>query len=68
VTEQRLQELDSKQADMVGAAVSLEKVADTTTYDVHRVRIVVYKGPKDLVVAKQDADTMMALREGARYA
>ena len=62
-TEQRLQELASSHADMVGAAVSLEKVADTTTYDVHRVRIVVYKRPKDLVVAKQDADAMVALRD-----
>lgn len=62
-TEQRLQELASTHADMVGAAVSLEKVADTTTHDVHRVRIVVYKRPRDLVVAKQDADVMVALRE-----
>jgi ribosome-associated translation inhibitor RaiA len=62
-TEQRLQELASTHADMVGAAVSLEKVADTTTYDVHRVRIVVYKRPKDIVVAKEDADAMVALRD-----
>ncbi len=62
-TEQRLQELASRHTDMVGAAVSLEKVADTTTYDVHRVRIVVYKRPRDLVVTKQDADAMVALRE-----
>lgn len=61
-TEQRLRELESGHTDMVGAAVSLEKVADTTTYDVHRVRIVVYKRPKDVVVSKQDADPMVALR------
>ncbi len=62
-TEQRLQELASRHADMVGAAVSLEKVADTTSYDVYRVRLLVYKRPKDLVVAKQDADPMVALRD-----
>jgi ribosome-associated translation inhibitor RaiA len=62
-TEQRLRELASAHSDMVGAAVSLEKVADTTTYDVHRARIVVYKRPKDLVVAKQHADVMVALRD-----
>ena len=62
-TGQRLQELASTHADMVGAAVSLEKVADTTTYDVHRVRIVVYMRPKDTAVAKQDADAMVALRD-----
>lgn len=48
---------------MVGAAVSLEKVAATTTFVMHRVRIVVYKRPRDLVVAKQDADAMVALRD-----
>jgi ribosome-associated translation inhibitor RaiA len=48
---------------MVGAAVALEKAADTQTYDVYRVRIVVYKRPQDIVVTKQDADPMVALRE-----
>lgn len=62
-TELRLNELASVHSDIVGAAVSLEKVADTTTYDVHRVRIIVYKRPKDVVVSKQDADPMVALRE-----
>lgn len=61
-TEQRLRELVSSHSDMVGAAVSLEKVADTKTFDMHRVRIVVYKRPQDIVVTKQDADPMMALR------
>ena len=62
-TEQRLRELASAHEDMVGAAVALERVADTTTYDVHRVRIVIYKRPKDLVVTKLDADFMVALRQ-----
>lgn len=62
-TEQRLAELTSSHTDLIGAAVALEKVADTQTYDVFRVRIVLYKRPQDLVVTKQDADPMLALRE-----
>jgi ribosome-associated translation inhibitor RaiA len=60
-TDQRLQEL-AADSDIVGAAVALEKVADTRTYDVYRVRIVLYKRPRDIVVTKQDADPMVALR------
>jgi len=62
-TERRLGQLASSHADMVGAAVALEKVADTETYDVYRVRIVVYKRPQDIAVKKQDADPMVTLRE-----
>ncbi len=62
-TEQRLQELASTHSDIVGAAVALEKVVDTTTYDVHRVRIVIYKRPNDIAVDKEDPDPMVALRE-----
>lgn len=61
-TEQRLRELASSHSDMIGAAVSLERVADTTTYDLYRVRIVLYKRPADIAVTKQDADPMVALR------
>lgn len=62
-TEQRLRELASAHSDMVGAAVSLEKITDTETYDLHRVRIVVYKRPQDIVITKQDPDPLVALRE-----
>ncbi len=62
-TEQRLRELASTHSDMIGAAVALEKIADTQTYDVYRVRIVVYKRPQDIAVTKQDADPMVALRD-----
>jgi ribosome-associated translation inhibitor RaiA len=62
-TEQRLRELASPQSDMIGAAVSLEKIADTQTFDVYRVRIVVYKRPQDIVVTKQDSDPMVTLRD-----
>jgi len=58
-----LKELASPHSDMIGAAVSLEKVVDTQTYDVYRVRIVVYKRPQDIAVTKQDADPMVALRD-----
>lgn len=61
-TEQRLRALASSHSDVIGAAVSLEKVADTQTYDIYRVRIVLYKRPEDIVVTKQDADPMLTLR------
>lgn len=62
-TEQRLKELASSHSDMIGAAVALEKTVDTQTYDVYRVRIVVYKRPQDIAVSKQDADPMVTLRD-----
>jgi ribosome-associated translation inhibitor RaiA len=62
-TEQRLQELASAHSDVVGAAVALEKVVDTTTYDVYRVRIVIYKRPTDIAVDKKDPDPLVALRD-----
>ena len=61
-TERWLNGLAADHSDMVGAAVALEKVADTKTYDIHRVRILVYKRPQDIVVSKQDPDPMIALR------
>ena len=60
--EQRLQALAASHSDMIGAAVALEKTADTQTYDVYRVRIVVYKRPQDIAVAKEDSDPMVTLR------
>ena len=62
-TEERLQELASSHSDIVGAAVALEKTVDTQSYDVHRVRIVLYKRPQDIAVSKQDPAPMVALRE-----
>jgi ribosome-associated translation inhibitor RaiA len=62
-TEQRLRELSSSHSDIIGAAVALEKTVDTQTYDVYRVRIVLYKRPQDLVVTKEDSDPMVTLRE-----
>ena len=62
-TEQRLRELADSHSDMVGAAVALEKSADTQTYDVYRVRIVVYKRPQDIAVTKEDSDPMVTLRD-----
>ena len=62
-TEQRLLELAGSHTDMVGAAVALEKTVDTQSYDVYRVRIVVYMRPQDVSVSKEEADPMVALRE-----
>lgn len=62
-TEQRLRELASPHSDLIGAAVALEKVADTQTYDVYRVRILLYIRPQDIVVTDEDSDPMVALRE-----
>jgi ribosome-associated translation inhibitor RaiA len=61
--EQRLRELAGSHTDMVGAAVALEKTVDTQSYDLYRVRIVVYMRPQDVVADKEEADPMVALRE-----
>ena len=62
-TEQRLRELASSHSDLIGSAVALEKTADTQSYDLYRVRILVYKRPQDIVVTKQDSDPMVTLRD-----
>ena len=62
-TEQRLRELASSHSDLIGSAVALEKTADTRSYDLFRVRILVYKRPQDIVVTKQDSDPMVTLRD-----
>ena len=61
-TEQQLRELASSHSDMVGAAIALEKTVDTQSYDLYRVRIVVYKRPQDIVVNNEDSDPMVSLR------
>lgn len=62
-TEQRLGELAAAQSDITGAAVALEKTVDTQSYDIFRVRIVLYKRGQDIVVTKEDADPIVTLRE-----
>ena len=62
-TEHRLRELASDHSDMIGAAVALERVADTQSYDLYRVRIIVYKRPQDIVVSKQEEDPMVSLKD-----
>ena len=62
-TEQRLDDLTAERSDIVGAAVALEKTVDTQSYDVYRVRIVLYKRPQDIAVTKEGPDPMLILRE-----
>jgi ribosome-associated translation inhibitor RaiA len=62
-TELRLRELASTDTDIIGAAVALERTADTQTHDMYRVRIIVYKRPQDIVVTKHERDPMVALRD-----
>jgi ribosome-associated translation inhibitor RaiA len=62
-TEQRLKELAATHSDMIGAAVALERTVDTQSYDLYRVRIVLYKRPEDIVVTKEDEEPMMTLGE-----
>jgi ribosome-associated translation inhibitor RaiA len=62
-TEQRLRELAADHSDMIGAAVALEKTVDTQSYDLYRVRIVVYMRPQDIVVTKEDEEPMLTLRD-----
>jgi ribosome-associated translation inhibitor RaiA len=62
-TERRLRKLASDHSDLIGAAVSLEKTVDTSSYDVYRVRIVLYKRPQDVAISKEDSDPMVVLRE-----
>ena len=62
-TEQRLRELASFHTDIIGAAVALEKTVDTQTYDLYRVRIILYKRPQDIVVTKEDEDPLVTLRQ-----
>jgi ribosome-associated translation inhibitor RaiA len=62
-TEQRLRELASVHSDIIGAAVALEKTVDTQTYDLYRVRIVLYKRPQDIVVTKEEEDPMVTLKD-----
>jgi ribosome-associated translation inhibitor RaiA len=62
-TEQRLRELAADHTDMVGAAVALEKTVNTQSYDLYRVRILIYMRPQDLVVTKEAEEPMLTLRE-----
>jgi ribosome-associated translation inhibitor RaiA len=62
-TEARLRDLVADNSDIVGAAVALEKTVDTQSYDLYRVRIVLYKRPQDVVVTKEDEEPMLTLRQ-----
>ena len=61
--ERQLRELASSHSDLVGAAVSLERIVKSETSHLYQVRIVVYKRPQDIAVIKQDSDPMATLRD-----
>jgi ribosome-associated translation inhibitor RaiA len=62
-TELRLWDLAADRSDIVGAAVALEKTVDTQSYDLYGVRILLYMRPQDIVVAKEDEEPMLTLRQ-----
>jgi ribosome-associated translation inhibitor RaiA len=61
--ERQLRKLASDHSDLVGAAVSLERIVKAETSHLYQVRIVVYKRPQDIAVIKQDSDPMATLRD-----
>lgn len=61
--EQRLRELAASHSDLVGAAVSLERIVKAETSFLYQVRIVVYKRPQDIAVIKKESDPMTTLRD-----
>jgi ribosome-associated translation inhibitor RaiA len=61
--ESRLRELAEGHSDIIGASVALENTVKAQTPYQYKVRIVVYKRPKNLVVIKKDSEPMTALRD-----
>jgi vacuolar-type H+-ATPase subunit I/STV1 len=61
--ERRLRELTEGHTDIIGASVALENTVKAQTPYQYKVRIVVYKRPKNLVVIKKDSEPMTALRD-----
>ncbi len=61
--EQQLRELAAAHSDLIGAAVSLERIVKTETPYLYQVRIVVYKRPQNIAVIKKDADPMLTLHD-----
>lgn len=61
--ERQLRELASDHTDLIGAAVSLERIVKSETSHLYQVRIVVYKRPQDIAVIKMESDPMVTLRD-----
>lgn len=61
--ERRLRELAEGHSDIIGASVALENTVKAQTPYQYKVRIVVYKRPKNLAVIKKDSEPMTALRD-----
>lgn len=61
--ERRLRELTEGHSDIIGASVALENTVKAQTPQQYKVRIVLYKRPKNLAVIKKDSEPMTALRD-----
>jgi ribosome-associated translation inhibitor RaiA len=59
--ERRLRELTEGQSDIIGAAVALENIVKAQTPHRYKVRILLYKRPRNIAVTKKGSEPMTAL-------
>lgn len=59
--ERRLEELTEGRSDIIGASVALENIGKAQTPHRYKVRILLYKRPKNIVVTKKDSEPLTAL-------
>jgi ribosome-associated translation inhibitor RaiA len=59
--ERRLRELTEGHSDIIGASVALENIVKVQTPHRYKVRILLYKRPKNIAVTKKDSEPMTAL-------
>jgi hypothetical protein len=64
--ERELQALTAQHSDLIGAAVSLERIVESESHNVYQVRIVVYIRPQNMAVVKKNTSPMEALREALK--
>ncbi len=62
LAEERLQALQEGHTDLIGAAVSLEQPANTTTNFLYEARVVVYGSPEHVAATAKESDPMAALK------
>lgn len=59
--ERRLRDLTEGHSDIIGASVALENIVKVQTPHRYKVRILLYKRPKNIAVTKKDSEPMTAL-------